>query len=331
MLNKNMKHFRELSRCLSRVENREKGFLEALGRLYPKTRGVPVWGFTGPPGAGKSTLVSQLVTTLRKKSLKVAVLAVDPSSPFTGGSLLGDRIRMQKHFSDDGVFIRSLGHRGFHGGLAQATKDLIVCLDAHGFDRILIETVGVGQTELGIMEVADSTVVLLVPEAGDAVQMLKAGLTEIADIFVINKADRPGANDLQKILQSTLQYSLASLAEDESGHHGTRRAMPTNKPRHWEIPVLLAEAEKGNGVEELLTALEAHGQFQKTDAAFQKKKREMRREGFLDLLWETEKKRLEGKWLKDKKFQKDLDAVADGTKNPYLSLRGVKRRSNLDE
>ncbi len=323
-----MKNFRELSKLLSRVENRERGFLEDLNRVYPKVRGIPVWGFTGPPGAGKSTLVSQLVAVLRKQSLKVAILAVDPSSPFTGGSLLGDRIRMQQHFNDSGVFIRSLGHRGFHGGLAAATRDLIVCLDAGGFDHILIETVGVGQTELGIMEVADSTVVLLVPEAGDAVQMLKAGLTEIADIFVINKADRPGALDLQRILQSTLQYSLTHLRTDDTGHHQNQKMLtptPTLHPQGggdksaagWNIPVLMAEAEAGKGIAELLEALHAHTNFQKKDAACQKRKQASRRQAFLDLLWETEKIKLAEKWMKDKKFQKTLNEIVDGTKNPY--------------
>ena len=221
-----MTNFRQLSQLLTRIENRESGFWKDLAGLYSKCRHVPVWGFTGPPGAGKSTLVDKITRNLRKKSLKVAILAIDPSSPFSGGSVLGDRIRMQRHFEDEGVFIRSLGHRGSPGGLSNATADLIVALDAHGFDHILIETVGVGQTELGIMEVADSTAVLLVPEAGDAVQMLKAGLTEIADLFVINKADRPGSADLQKILQATLMYSpkyAQALGEDQSGHHGKEK------------------------------------------------------------------------------------------------------------
>src|SRR3989338_4219657 len=171
-------NLRSLSKTISQIENNRAKSLKILSELYAKKRGVPILGITGLPGAGKSTLVDQLIHHLRGQNKTVGVIAVYPSSPFSGGALLGDRIRMQRHATDEGVFIRSLGSRGAHGGLSQATHDVAICLDDFGFDQIIIESVGVGQTELDIMSLATTTVVVLVPEAGDAVQTLKAGLME---------------------------------------------------------------------------------------------------------------------------------------------------------
>ncbi|MBI1725904.1 MAG: methylmalonyl Co-A mutase-associated GTPase MeaB, partial [Candidatus Rokubacteria bacterium] len=185
-----------LARLITRVENRMPGVAEILRSVQPRLGRAHVLGVTGPPGAGKSTLVDRLTARLRAGGAGVGVIAVDPSSPFTGGAVLGDRIRMQAHTLDPDVFIRSMATRGSLGGLAAATGDVIKLLDAFGKQWILIETVGVGQTELDIIKQADTTVVVLVPESGDAIQTMKAGLMEVADIFVVNKADRDGATPL---------------------------------------------------------------------------------------------------------------------------------------
>ena len=194
-----------LSRLISQVEGRSKDLLSIMSQVQERCGNAYCIGVTGPPGAGKSTLVDRLISHLRKKGKKVGVVAIDPSSPFSGGAVLGDRIRMQEHSGDDGVFIRSLGSRGSHGGLSRATRAVVKLYDAFGMDYVLVETVGVGQTELDIMEIADTTIVILTPESGDAIQTLKAGILEIADIFVVNKADRERATWMQAELRAMLE------------------------------------------------------------------------------------------------------------------------------
>src|SRR3989338_5753690 len=196
-----------LSRLVSLVESDPRKMIQIMREVFPHTGKALLIGITGAPGAGKSSLVDKLIQHFRKEKKEVGVIAIDPSSPFSGGAILGDRIRMQSHATDKGVFIRSLGSRGSHGGLSKATKEIVRLYDAAGFDIVIIETVGVGQTELDIMEIADTTLVVLVPESGDTVQTMKAGLMEIADIFIVNKADRDGAELLASELKEMIHFT----------------------------------------------------------------------------------------------------------------------------
>lgn len=233
---------RALARLLTWVEDGDPDLLRAVvGALYPRTGRARVVGVTGSPGVGKSTLTSSMTEALRDRGRTVGVLAVDPTSPFSGGALLGDRVRMQAHHSDPGVFIRSMAARGHLGGLAMATPHAVVVLDAAGFDEILVETVGVGQAEVEVAGTADSTVVVLAPGFGDAVQAAKAGILEVADLFVVNKADKEGAGRLETDIRGMLE-----TARGVSGIAG------------WTPPILRAVSTRGEGVEELVAALEDH-------------------------------------------------------------------------
>jgi LAO/AO transport system kinase len=262
-----------LARAISLVENQRDGFEQVLSHLHTRVgRGTRRRiGITGPPGAGKSTLTERLIQAYRSRDLKVAVVAVDPTSPFTGGALLGDRIRMESASLDPGVFIRSMATRGSVGGLATTTEEVADVLEAFGFDRILIETVGVGQTELDIAGTADSTVLVLVPESGDGIQTLKAGVMEIAELYVINKSDRPGADKLKQEVEVMLGIRRGNAFAHVPAHHGRpdgrtgRRAddsrpsgRPAVGPSDWEAPVLMTVASKGEGITELVTALDQH-------------------------------------------------------------------------
>ncbi|MBI2712294.1 MAG: methylmalonyl Co-A mutase-associated GTPase MeaB [Bdellovibrio sp.] len=236
-----------LARVISKIENRDPDLSELMAGIYPKTGRAQIWGITGPPGAGKSTLADRITHCLRKEGKKVAVVAIDPSSPFSGGAILGDRIRMQSHTGDRGVYIRSLGTRGRHGGLSHATKEVVLALDAAGFDRILVETAGVGQTELDILKLAQSILVVLVPESGDSIQVMKAGLMEIADVFAVNKSDRPEADSLVRELATMLQLGVS--------------LQPHDSEKSWLAPVLKTQGNKNLGVEELVAEIEKHQEY----------------------------------------------------------------------
>src|SRR5579864_3609060 len=222
---------RTLARAISTVENRAPGWSDLLKALFPHTGKARILGLTGPPGAGKSTLVDQLARLYRKQNRTVGIVAVDPTSPYTGGAILGDRIRMQDHFSDPGIYIRSMATRGSLGGLARTTADVTTVLDASGRDMILIETVGVGQDEVDIVRLAEITIVILVPGMGDDVQTIKAGIMEIADIFVINKSDHEGAERVEREIRA-----LQSLAVRED---------------NWTPPIVKTVATDGQGVNEV--------------------------------------------------------------------------------
>ncbi len=240
---------RSLARLLTAVENHTAVAEHALRRLYPLAGGAHLVGITGPPGAGKSTLVAALIAELRKAGRTVAVVAVDPSSPITGGALLGDRVRMQSYASDDGVFIRSMASRGHAGGLAATSTSAAAVFDAAGFDIVLLETVGTGQSEVEVAAAADTTVVLEAPEMGDEVQAIKAGLLEVADLVVVNKGDRPGAQRTAAQLRAMLVPPAARAELDAADPH---RPLP-KRPE-----VLVTTASTGEGVPELLVALDRH-------------------------------------------------------------------------
>lgn len=229
---------RALARACTAVENRMPSSIALMKELFPHTGRAAVVGITGAPGAGKSTLVDAMTTSLRARGKRVAIAAVDPSSPFSGGAILGDRIRMIAHHADPGVFIRSMATRGCLGGLAHATVDIALLLDAAGFDYVLVETVGVGQDEVEIARLAAVTLVVLVPGMGDGVQAIKAGIMEIADVFVINKSDQPGADRLEREIRANLSLAM--------------------RPDAWMPPVIHAVASEGKGIDEALSAAEQY-------------------------------------------------------------------------
>jgi LAO/AO transport system kinase len=296
---------RALARAISTVENRASGWSDLLKELFPHTGKARLIGLTGAPGAGKSTLVDQLARHYRKENRTVGIVAVDPTSPYTGGAILGDRIRMQEHFSDPGIYIRSMATRGSLGGLARATADVTTVLDASGRDVILVETVGVGQDEVEIVRLADITIVILVPGMGDDVQTIKAGIMEIADIFAINKSDRDGAERVEREIRA-----LQSLAVRDDG---------------WTPPIVKTVASEGAGITELAAAISAYEDYlqkenralKKSAAHWQERLVEMLRDRMLEKVREQ---------LGHGKVERLAEEIAKHKRDPYTVVEEIVRK-----
>ena len=295
---------RSIARLVSVVENDEPGAAEAMRELYPTTGRAQTVGITGPPGGGKSTLVNRLAGLYRERAARVAIVAVDPSSPFSGGAILGDRIRMRERFLDAGIFIRSMASRGHAGGLARATARVVNVLDALGTDIVLVETVGVGQEEVDVIRVVDTVCLVTVPGLGDDIQAIKAGVLEIADVLVVNKADRPGADDAARDLAQML-----SLAKD----------------RPWKTPIVRTSAQSGDGLPQLVEAIDKHRAWSRESGDHLERRRAAARSEVEALLQEALLRELEGR-VGESRFDAAVTRVADRAIDPYAAVEELLRR-----
>jgi LAO/AO transport system kinase len=325
---------RALARACRMVDERWPGHHELLSAIFPHSRSSWWIGITGSPGVGKSTLTSRLIQHLRAQGQRVGVVAVDPSSPFSGGALLGDRIRMQAHWDDPEVFIRSLATRGALGGLSRTTADVARLLSAWGAGTVLIETVGVGQDEIEVMHVAHSTLVLQAPGAGDDLQAAKAGLLECADVFAVNKADLPGADSAAQHLRGMLALAgVTAGASAAAGHSGHRapalgaRSAARGGNAGWEVPVLKCVAQRDEGIAELLAALQRHHSWLTTSAEGKLRQVERLRGELLVLLRE----RL-NEWVFERQ-REPIEALADrvsrGELDPYAAVQSLLGSAGL--
>jgi LAO/AO transport system kinase len=336
-----------LARAVSVVENHRSGFEHLLATFHRRLGRARRIGITGPPGAGKSTLTTLLVAAYRAAGASVGVIAVDPTSPFTGGALLGDRIRMESVALDPGVFIRSMATRGSLGGLAAATREVADVLDAFGIEQILIETVGVGQSELDIARTADSSVVVLVPESGDSIQTLKAGLMEIADIFVVNKADRPGADRLRHELELMLGLRGGATWKNVPAHHGVdlgraltreerlamnparaaRDAAHDDNATRWTPPVLRTVASAGEGVSDVIDAIDRHFHYLEQSGGLHARRRSRMRARVIEVVERQVRRRL---WTDDATnhwLDARLPDLETGKTNPFAVADELLERS----
>lgn len=294
---------RSIARLVSVVENDEPGAAEAMRALYPKTGRAQILGITGPPGGGKSTLVNRLAGTYRERASHVAIVAVDPSSPFSGGAILGDRIRMRERFLDEGIFIRSMASRGHAGGLARATSRVVNVLDALGTDVVIVETVGVGQEEVDVIRVVDTVCLVTVPGLGDDIQAIKAGILEIADVLVVNKADRPGADETARDLAQML-----TLAKD----------------RPWKTPIVRTSAQSGEGLPQLMEAIDKHRAWSRESGEYVERRRGAARAEVEALLREALLRELEGR-VGEARLDAAIAKVADRSIDPYAAVEELLR------
>lgn len=298
--------YRALAQAISLVERGDPAVDQLLASIYPRTGNARIIGITGSPGAGKSTLVSALAKHYRKQEKRVGIIAVDPTSPFTGGAILGDRIRMTDLYTDRGVFIRSMATRGFLGGLARATNDVVDLLDASGFDLVLVETVGVGQDEVEVIRTVQTNMVVLVPGMGDDIQAIKAGIMEIGDIFIVNKADRPGAD--KTVTEVTMMMSLVE-------EHGD-----------WVPPIVKAVASKGQGIVEIDEAIQKHFDYLAASGELDRRNRERVRIRIETQLKEKFMERLIGGSIARADYEAILDDVLRKVDNPHDAAEGLLNR-----
>lgn len=297
---------RALARVITILENESTGAEEIMKELYPLTGRAYILGLTGSPGAGKSSLVDRLTSQLRKQGQTVGVIAVDPTSPFSGGALLGDRIRMQNHAVDRGVFIRSMGTRGSLGGLAHTTGEVIKAMDAFGFNWIIIETVGVGQAEIDIMHVADTTVVVLTPGAGDAIQTIKAGIMEIADIFAVNKCDLPGAARVASEVEIMLDMQAGQL--------------------DWRPPVVSTSTLNDRGTADLLAAIDQHHQHLQAGGLFARRRKTRTKDETLSLINHRWQQLVQKQINQPGRVNELISAVINKETDPYTAAAKIFAR-----
>jgi len=297
---------RALARAITLIESDDPAGWELVREVYPETGKARIVGFTGPPGVGKSTLIGALTAELRKDEREVAVLSIDPSSPFTRGALLGDRIRLSDHFLDAGVFIRSMASRGALGGLSEAALQVALVMDAAGKDDVLIETVGVGQAEIDIVDHADTIVLALMPGSGDSIQALKAGVMEIPDVIVVNKADHPMTDTMVREVRGVL-----ALSQDPEG---------------WKVPILRTEAARGEGVEELATKIAEHRAFIEAEGTLEQRRARNLRSEVLGIAASRMRRRLERTVAADPAIAELLERVVRRELDPASAAAELLER-----
>lgn len=297
---------RSAARLMRNVDDNMPGAVDELKKLYPHTGKAFILGVTGPPGAGKSTLTDKLIEAYRGKGLSVGVVAIDPTSPFSGGAILGDRIRMNRHATDPQVFIRSLGTRGHLGGLSNSANDVVHILDAMGMQVVIVETVGVGQDEVEIVRTAHTTLVVMVPGLGDDIQAIKAGILEIGDIFVVNKADRPEADRTARDL--SIMVDMKERSADE-----------------WLPPVVLTVAQKKDGLGSLVDKIEEHRAYLHTDGRLQRHEEDKSRQRFTDLLKERLFTQVFGRIEEEDQVRDIVQSVARRERDPYTAVEEILR------
>jgi len=301
---------RALARAISLVEDDDPEGWALVGEVYPHTGRAAIFGFTGPPGVGKSTLISALTRARRQAGRSVGVLSIDPSSPFTQGALLGDRIRLTEHFLDRGVFIRSMANRGALGGLAEAALQAALLMDAAGRQDVFVETVGVGQAEVDVIDHADTVVLVLMPGSGDSIQALKAGVMEIPDVMVVNKADHPLTDTMVREIRGVL-----SLAPQ----------------RGWRVPILKTEAARGEGVAELVAALDEHREYILAEGQLAERRRRNLRSEVLAIATHRMRRRLEESLSQDEDFARLLDEVVARRLDPASAAAEILSRAIADQ